>query len=171
MVVDPTAEQVADNARTYVDQVARLIDVSPTLLARAGARVPSAMQGIDLATLPAARAPADRIVFAEENHEGNVLRAVRTKAWKWIEANAGNPRGLAERELFRVETDAGETQNLAASEPGVAAEMTRQAQALEVAAKAGKVGEAKAARISAEECEQLKQLGYVQDCAAERESR
>ncbi len=144
---------------------ARLIDVGPTLLAQAGAAVPPAMQGIDLTKLPAARAPADQLVFSEENHEGNVLRSVRTKRWKWIEANAKNPRGLAERELFDVDADAGETRNLAESEPGTAEELARQASELEAAAKAHKVGEAKAATISKEECEQLKQLGYVTDCA------
>jgi arylsulfatase A-like enzyme len=149
---------------------ARIIDVAPTLLAQAGAKVPSAMQGIDLARLPAARAPGEQMVFSEENHEGNVLRSVRTRAWKWIEANPDNPRGLAERELFRVEMDPGETENLAARETGLAAEMSRQASAFEAAAKLSKVGAAKAATISAEECEQLKQLGYVQDCATPPEA-
>ena len=140
---------------------ARLIDVAPTLLARAGAPIPARMQGIDLTTRPATRAPGDQLVFAEENHEGNVLRAVRTKRWKWIEANAGNPRGLAARELFDVEHDSGERENLVEREPGTAQEFARQASALELAAKAGKIGEASKATISAEECEQLKQLGYV----------
>ena len=146
---------------------ARLIDVAPTLLARAGAPIPARMQGIDLTTLPATRAPGDQLVFAEENHEGNVLRAVRTKTWKWIEANEGNPRGLAARELFRVESDPGETENLVEREPGTAQELARQASALELAATTGKIGEARKATISAEECEQLKQLGYVSgdDCS------
>jgi arylsulfatase A-like enzyme/uncharacterized membrane protein YbhN (UPF0104 family) len=143
---------------------ARLVDVAPTLLARAGVPVPPAMQGIDLTHLPAARAPGDQMVFSEENHEGNVLRSVRTKTWKWIEANEGNPRGLAPRELFRVETDPGETQNLVDREKGTAQQMARQAADLEIAARQHKVGVAKAAKISNEECEQLKQLGYVQEC-------
>jgi hypothetical protein len=125
------------------------------------------MQGIDLAQLPATRAPSDRAVFAEENHEGNVLRAVRTKRWKWIEANRGNPRGLAERELFEIEVDPGETENVAEREAGTAAELARQASSFELAAKQHQIGEAKAAAISKEECEQLKQLGYVQDCATQ----
>ena len=144
---------------------ARIIDVGPTLLAQAGAAIPPAMQGIDLTILPETRVPGDRIVFSEENHEGNVLRAVRSKRWKWIEANAGNPRGLAERELFDVEADPGERENVATREPGTAQVMTRQAADFEAAAKTGKIGEAKAAKISKQECEQLKQLGYVQDCA------
>jgi arylsulfatase A-like enzyme len=146
---------------------ARLIDVAPTLLRQAGAAVPPAMQGIDLTTLPAARRPPDQLVFAEENHEGNVLRAVRTRRWKWIEANAGNPRGLPERELFEVEVDPRERHNVAAREPGTAAEMARQAAELEAAARAQQVGVAEAAKITAEECEQLKQLGYVEACEGE----
>ena len=73
---------------------ARLIDVAPTLLARAGAgRPPRCRASTSPATSPA-RNESQRMVFAEENHEGNVLRAVRTERWKWIEANGGNPRGL-----------------------------------------------------------------------------
>ena len=36
------------------------------------------MQGIDLATPLAERAEKDRMSLAEEDHEGNVLRALRT---------------------------------------------------------------------------------------------
>jgi arylsulfatase A-like enzyme len=143
---------------------ARLIDVAPTLLARAGVAVPPAMQGVDLAVLPEARAPGDRIVFAEESHGGNVLRAVRTGRWKWIEANAGNPRGLPKQALFEVELDPGEQVNVVEREPGTAAELARQASDYEARAKAGIVGSAVAAQVSPEECAQLKQLGYVEDC-------
>ncbi len=148
-------------------QPARLIDVAPTLIARAGAPLPPAMQGLDLATLPASRPAADQLVFAEENHEGNVLRALRSRDWKWIEANESNPRGLPPRELFRVERDPGERENLAERETGVAQEMRRQAAAIALAAEQHRSGHGTAARISAEECAQLKQLGYVQDCGPE----
>ena len=86
--------------------------MAPTLLARAGITPPPAMQGIDLATPLAARAEKDRSLLAEEDHEGNVLRAVRTPEWKLIEANPGNPRGLPPEELFQVSADPGETRNL-----------------------------------------------------------
>ena len=92
--------------------VSRHIDVLPTLLARAGIAAPAAMQGIDLATPASERAEKDRMSLAEEDHEGNVLRALRTREWKLIEANPGNPRGLAPEELFHVAADPGETRNL-----------------------------------------------------------
>ena len=140
---------------------ARVIDVAPTLLARAGARAPAAMQGLDLAGNLAARSESQRLVFSEENHEGNVLRAVRTQRWKWLEANAGNPRGLPERELFDVSVDPGETQSLAEREPGTLAELKRHADGQQLAAEQARVGTAKAAAISAEERASLCALGYL----------
>jgi arylsulfatase A-like enzyme len=149
------------------DVPARLIDVAPTLLARAGAPVPSAMQGQDLAGDLSARSETDRLVFAEENHEGNVLRAIRGARWKWIEANEGNPRGLATLELFDVSADPGEQENLAEREPGTALELRRHADGQELAAERGQVGEAKAAAISDEERASLCALGYLtgEECA------
>jgi arylsulfatase A-like enzyme len=140
---------------------ARLIDVAPTLLARAGATPPPAMQGLDLADELATRNETQRMVFAEENHEGNVLRAVRTERWKWIEANAGNPRGLPELELFDVAVDPGERQSLAEREPGTLAELKRNADGQQLAAERGRVGEARAAAISDEERASLCALGYL----------
>jgi arylsulfatase A-like enzyme/uncharacterized membrane protein YbhN (UPF0104 family) len=140
---------------------ARLIDVAPTLLARAGARPPASMQGLDLAGDLAARSETQRMVFAEENHEGNVLRAVRTERWKWIEANAGNPRGVPELELFDVSVDPAEQANVAEREPGTLGELRRHADGQQLAAEQGRVGEAKAAAISDEERASLCALGYL----------
>jgi arylsulfatase A-like enzyme len=138
---------------------ARLIDVAPTLLARAGARPPAAMQGLDLAGDLAARSESQRMVFAEENHEGNVLRAVRTERWKWIEADAGNPRGLPERELFDLAADPTERENVAEREPGTLAELQRHADGQQRAAERSRVGEAEAAAVSDEERASLCALG------------
>jgi arylsulfatase A-like enzyme len=100
---------------------ARLLDVAPTLLARAGVRAPAAMQGRDLA---GERPPpeADRLVFAEENG----LRAVRTERWKWLEA----AHGPTPRALFDLVADPGETRNIAEREPGTWAELRGRADAL-----------------------------------------
>jgi arylsulfatase A-like enzyme/uncharacterized membrane protein YbhN (UPF0104 family) len=149
------------------DIPARLIDVAPTLLSRAGAPVPDAMQGQDLAGDLSTRSETDQLVFAEENHEGNVLRAIRGARWKWIEANEGNPRGLATLELFDVSADPGEQENLAEREPGTALELRRHADGQELAAQQGQVGEAKAAAISDEERASLCALGYLtgDECA------
>jgi arylsulfatase A-like enzyme len=125
------------------------------------------MQGLDLAGELALRSEAARLVFSEENHEGNVLRAVRSARWKWIEANAGNPRGVPPLELFDVAIDPGETENLVEREPGTAAELKNHADGQELAARQGKVGEAKAAAISDEERASLCALGYLagDECA------
>jgi arylsulfatase A-like enzyme len=147
---------------------ARLIDVAPTLLARSGAAPAAAMQGLDLAGDLASRSEAARMVFAEENHEGNVLRAVRSARWKWIEANEGNPRGVPPLELFDVAVDPAERENLFEREPGTAAELRRHADGHELAARQGRVGEATAAAISDEERASLCALGYLQgeECEA-----
>ncbi|MBW2395215.1 MAG: sulfatase-like hydrolase/transferase [Deltaproteobacteria bacterium] len=144
--------------------VARLIDVAPTLLLQAGAQPADAMQGQDLAMDLATRSEAGRTVFAEEDHEGNVLRAIRTGQWKWIEAGEGNPRGLPTNELFDMVSDRGETTNRIEDEPDVAATMRSHAEGQLHMAEAGKVGEAREAQVTAAECEALMALGYVESC-------
>jgi arylsulfatase A-like enzyme/uncharacterized membrane protein YbhN (UPF0104 family) len=146
------------DARSHV---VGLLDVAPTLIARAGASAPPEMQGVDLA-LPHARRPEpNRMVFAEEDHEGNVLRAVRTETWKYIEANEGNPRGLPTAELFDIVQDRDETNNVLASQSQLVAEMRRHADAQEQKARSNATagGEAK---LSDAEREALCQLGYME---------
>jgi len=146
------------------DHLVRLIDIAPTLAARAGAEVPRSMQGTDLARPLAERSEAERMAYAEEDHEGNVLTAVRTPQWKLIEANRGNPRGLAPVELFAVDRDPGEKRNLEAEQPARVAELRAHAQAQRqlAASRAGPAAEQ--AKLSKEECERLRVLGYVQSC-------
>lgn len=89
------------------------IDLMPSLLKLAGLPIPDGVQGQDLFE------PHDRL-FAEESQEGNVLQALRVQragsALKLIDANAGNPRGLPARELFRVDQDPGEQVDLSREE-------------------------------------------------------
>jgi arylsulfatase A-like enzyme len=141
--------------------IARLIDVAPTFLARAGAAIPAAMQGVDLAVPYAGRAEKDRLHFAEEDHEGNVLRALRTSSWKLIEANEGNPRGLPPAELFHVESDPGERTNLHEREPARSAELRQHLDGQQKLAESRRVGGGTATLTAAEE-EALRALGYVQ---------
>ena len=92
------------------------VDIMPTLLRQNGVSVPKGAQGGDLMT-------GSDSVFAEEEHEGNVLRALRVargqSELKLIEANAGNPRGLSPTELFRLDQDPGERVNIADAESEV----------------------------------------------------
>jgi uncharacterized protein (TIRG00374 family) len=146
------------------DHLARQIDVAPTLVARAGAAVPDTMQGVDLLAPWESRSEKDQLVFAEEDHEGNVLRALRTLDWKWLEANADNPRGLPTQELFEIARDPGERNDMVSQRPEIAAELRAKADAKVQFAKSRTVEGGGTALLSQSECEALKALGYVQDC-------
>jgi arylsulfatase A-like enzyme len=122
------------------------------------------MQGRDLAVPLAKRSASERMHYAEEDHEGNVLHAIRTSTWKLIEANAGNPRGLPAEELFAIGKDPKETQNVVDGNAAVAAEMRRHAEAQRQLAASQAVEGGEQAKLTKEECEKLRVLGYVQDC-------
>ena len=105
-------------------------------------------------------------MFAEEDHEGNVLWALRTEQSKLIAANEGNPRGLPTRELFAIDRDPNERNPLDAGVHAQDAEaLERFAELQRSAAEGEAVAESGEAKMSHEECEQLRMLGYVDDCA------
>jgi arylsulfatase A-like enzyme len=141
--------------------VVGLLDVTPTLLARAGAEKTDAMLGVDLALTPDERPEPNRLVFSEEDHEGNVLRAIRTETWKYIEANEGNPRGLAPLELYDVTQDPNERSDLSAAQSAQIAELQQYADAQQKLAETGTF-EAGEAELSAAEREALCNLGYIE---------
>lgn len=115
LIAVPLVVKLPDNARagSAVTDLARSLDIAPTVLDVAGLPVPEAMMGRSLVgdTAPPAYA------FAEEDHEGNVLHSVRSASHKLILANADNPRGLPAEELFDLGADPGEQQNLFAAQP------------------------------------------------------
>ena len=138
--------------------MAGLIDVAPTLLARAGATVPPQMQGIDLAGDPARRPERNRLVFSEEDHEGNVLTSVRSDEWKLIQWEVGGPEDGVE--LFQVSADPGETRDLDTSQDAKLAEMRAHADAQGSFARSHATEAAEAQLSSAEE-DALRALGYI----------
>jgi uncharacterized protein (TIRG00374 family) len=148
------------------DRLARLIDVAPTLIAQAGGDVPKTMQGVSLALESSVLSPKDREVFSEEDHEGNVLWSLRTRDWKLIRANADNPRGLPEESLYRVRVDPQEKQNLAGSDHlAKELELAEHADLQRAFAEGEAVAGGGEADMTLEECRQLKNLGYVEDCS------
>jgi hypothetical protein len=119
------------------------------------------VQGIDLFR-------GKQQTFAEESHEGNVLKSTRVseagQAWKVISANAGNPRGLKERELFRIDSDPKEQVDLSEKDrPALA----RRENELEAASKTAQSGALKAREVdvSMDQAAQdrLKALGYANE--------
>jgi arylsulfatase A-like enzyme len=148
-----------DGGGRVVEELATSLDIAPTVLAAAGLPVPETIQGHVL-PLDGGRAPARTSVFAEEDLEGNVLFAVRTPEWKLINANPGNPRGLAEEEVYHVAVDPKEREELRARAPGelqsLRAELGRSLQEARAHAGATEQGGTDAATQ-----ERLRALGYV----------
>ena len=137
----------------------RLLDVMPTLLSEAGARLPPGIQGRPLTDTP----DQERVVYAEEDHEGNVLEAIRIDGWKLIRANPGNPRGLDPAELYEVSADPHERRDLAGTGAGREADLSDSLRVLGRDAAAAAHSES-FAEIGDSECRRLQALGYVEDC-------
>ncbi|MEM9193799.1 MAG: sulfatase-like hydrolase/transferase [Myxococcota bacterium] len=146
----------ARRAGTVVRHWVQSIDIMPTLLAEAGIEGPEGLQGGSLFE-------GTDTVFAEESHESNVLEAVRerrgTDEYKLITANPGNPRGLDTVELYRVDDDPGETENLADSSPDDVHQMTEALIAAEQRAREGAV-ERQTVELDDDAAQRLEAIGY-----------
>ncbi len=151
----------AERAGTTVSHWVESVDIVPTLVGLQKLTVPESVQGVDLFR-------GKEQTFAEESHEGNVLKSTRVQEggaeWKMIRANAGNPRGLKEHELYRLDRDPTERDDLAAKEQ---AALARREQELERAAAQARTGALKAreVNVSMDEAsrERLKALGYANE--------
>jgi arylsulfatase A-like enzyme/uncharacterized membrane protein YbhN (UPF0104 family) len=143
---------------TSVGHWVQSIDLMPTLLMRCGIDVPEGVQGVN------AFDGSDRL-YAEENHEGNVLEAVRERRgvdeFKLIVANPGNPRGLEPIELFRVDRDPGEQDDLARRDPDELRRMAGVRDEMRRAAARGAV-ERQTVDVDADLRDGLEALGYDQ---------
>lgn len=150
-------------AGTVVRHWVQSVDIMPTLLAEAGIEVPDGVQGASLFE-------GSTRLYAEESHEGNVLEAVRelrgTDELKLIVANPGNPRGLPERELFRVDLDPDETRDLSREDASSLEHTQRAMQAMRIEAARGAV-EGEEVELDCDSVCQLCTLGYTsgEECA------
>ena len=146
------------------------VDLMPTVLHLAGVDVPEGVQGHDAFD----RAVRRDEVFAEESHEGNVLRSLRLQRGgselKLLTANEGNPRGLATSELYRVDADRHEQVNLAAELPWETAHVRERLTTFGTRAQQGRVDSQQVA-MTADECRRLAALGYVQASECDRLGR
>jgi len=105
--------------------IARSVDIGPTLMASAQLPVPDPFQGIDLFT-----GTVPDPILAEEDLEGNRLTSIRSGEWKLITANRDNPRGLPPTALYNLADDPQERTNLAAHEGDRVTEMLAQLEQL-----------------------------------------
>jgi arylsulfatase A-like enzyme len=147
------------NARagTTVTDLVCSLDIAPTILDTTGLAIPETMMGRSLWS------PTDppRSVFAEEDHEGNVLRSLQTGTDKLILANPDNPRGLPTTALFSLERDPGEQDNVADQFPAIVSEMTAWLNQAEAFAQ-GHAVQAEAVEIDPQVEERLRSLGYIE---------
>ncbi len=148
-----------ERAGTTVAHWVESVDIMPSVLSLQRVAVPEGVQGVDWF-----RGKVQ--TFAEESHEGNVLRSSRVKHaggdLKLIVANPHNPRGLQERELYRVDTDPRELRNVAHEDAPNLAFSQRELEQVSAQARTGALkaldvdlGMDKAAQ------ERLKALGYA----------
>jgi arylsulfatase A-like enzyme len=101
-------------AGTTDGRMVRILDIAPTITTLVGISPHPSMQGLSFLSSSSSPWPGAEEVFSEEDHEGNVIRSLRTRTWKFIQANPNNPRGLPEVALFHLEEDPVELNNLAA---------------------------------------------------------
>ncbi|MFC1888589.1 sulfatase [Thermodesulfobacteriota bacterium] len=146
---------------TEIDRPVRHIDVAPTILDWLELESPDAWQGSPL--LAGNDPEIDHAVFSEEDFEGNVVRSIRSKDRKLILANEGNPRGLKPMELYHLESDPEESNNLVgvAGTESVVSELKAYMEGIENYAVKNSV-QAETKELDAATQEQLKALGYIQ---------
>lgn len=96
-------------------------DLAPTMLDLAGAPIPDSMDGVSIApTLVGETQDLSGRALYWEFHERGGKQAVRLGRWKAVRLNVGRDRAGA-IELYDLETDPGETADVVAANPDVAA--------------------------------------------------
>jgi arylsulfatase A-like enzyme len=143
---------------TVVRHWVQSIDLMPTVLKLFEAPVPEGVQGGDLFT-------GTDVVYAEESHEGNVLESVReldgTDEYKLITANRDNPRGLTPLELYRVDLDPAEQENLAPTSPDAVRMATKSLLEQRALAKEDAVA-ADSVELDEDVAAHLEAIGYIE---------
>ena len=144
---------------------ARHIDLAPTMLHCAGLKKGKTMPGQSIFDANFGFAnPGVAYSYAENDFEGNVLQAVRSKTHKLIHANEDNNRNLAPVEFFDLEKDPQEENNLA----DIAEYLDQKTTFTEAMKSYEKVIKENAAEptadvaLNAELQEQMKSLGYLE---------
>ena len=106
------------HAGERVTGLARHIDIAPSFLHLAGVEQGASMSGQPLydTRIDAFTTGITAYNYAENDFEGNVLQAVRTKTMKLIHANEDNPREQPPVALYELEGDPAEKENVAGAQ-------------------------------------------------------
>ncbi len=135
-----------------------LIDIVPTLAARAGLLAPAGIDGVDLSGLWTGGGLDDRYLFSEADHnnvEHDITRAVRFRSFK-LHFN----RLSREYRLYDLSLDPGERDAVPAGQENAMAALSALSKRLE-AFMATERAEAPSRTLSEEEIEKLRSLGYL----------
>jgi len=147
-----------------IDTPVSLIDLFPTLFSLLGLDRPGELQGLDLSAAlseSAPLAPQRPIYFHRRHYEPGVVSGipvageklgVRSGRWKYIEGQQEESR-----ELFDLQEDPGERNNLLERDPKIANQLSRTMESWEE----GQLRIASGAVISAEDMRKLNALGYT----------
>lgn len=148
-------------AKPVVTAQVRLIDVMPTVFERLDIEKPPSFVGDSLAPLMMGETAKDRIAFSESTLYGGYLVARRGKQYKYIVDIA--PGSERAPELYDWRADPGETNNLLATLPDVAAEMRAELSTFfnEMAVRAQGMSQPAIKDMSPQTIESLKSLGYI----------
>ena len=143
-----------------VDEPVQLVDVMPTLAAGVGLEVPDEVQGHDLSVLftEDGALPSDTVYYAESllpqiQYGWAPLKSVREGRWKYIEAPT--------RELYDLQADPGETDNLWGREPQVQERLRGVLRLADERLSAPTSDAAARSPVGAETAQKLAALGYV----------
>ncbi len=147
------------NAGRTDSRLIRSIDVAPFIINAAGGEKPESMQGDYF--VPADPESHCAEVFAEEDHERNVITSIRTDRWKLILTKEGSPRMHAPVQLFDIREDPGERSNVAGQYPDVVRMLQEQLQKIKHEAQRQAYKEQKKS-IDSQTQDRLKALGYVE---------
>jgi len=107
------------------DQFVTNVDLAPTLCEYAGLERPAAWHGESLRPLVAGERPAWRDSVVLDHGLYTAQRAVRTDRWKFVRTYEDGIWELPERQLFDLETDPWEQENVAGANPAVVERLER----------------------------------------------
>jgi arylsulfatase A-like enzyme len=94
-------------------------DFLPTAAALAGAQIPTGIDGISMVPVLLGRGQPNHQYLYWEFHEGGFAQAARMGRWKAVRRGLSHPI-----ELYDLQTDIGETRNLAGKQPEIVTRMT-----------------------------------------------
>ena len=140
--------------------IARQVDIAPTIAGLLGAPADATWEGRDLL----ADTAVPNFTFASQNHQGQILESVRqtdSMSMKLITANPDNPRQLETQEVYSLSEDALEKNNIAKAQPIIGQSLLKEIEAHQKRSQVG--GATREQKVMAPEDEaELRALGYIE---------